>query len=44
LFGKTKGGDIMLREGEIRIPSACGLIGYINRKGNLSQDIISLVL
>jgi len=25
----------MLREGEIRIPSACGLIGYINRKRKL---------
>ncbi|MGB9788806.1 MAG: class II glutamine amidotransferase [Dictyoglomus turgidum] len=27
----------MLREGEIRIPSACGLIGYINRKWKTSS-------
>ncbi|MBC7319730.1 hypothetical protein H5T89_03705, partial [bacterium] len=31
--------DIKTRylEGEIRIPSACGLLGYINRKGELTS-------
>lgn len=28
---------MLLKEGEIRIPSACGLLGYINKKGKLSS-------
>jgi glutamate synthase domain-containing protein 1 len=34
-LGEKKGGKIMLKEGQIRIPSACGLIGYINRRGKV---------